>query len=225
MKSILRTFASSVAAAVFLIAGIAAAAPHHGGSPLNGDQELARAVSMPGQQSYTVPVEFAVHMHEPINMRSTVEGSAYFQAPANSALIITHATGLLGAFFRGSYQLDLVPQAWPYTYHVTSAAQTVVNGSAVLQLQALPRAVAPDIARVIFSLDLSERGPVAAEWDYTNGSSIRLSYVNGRVGNYILPQRASVTVDMPNNKLDADATYGAYELNAPIPDGVFATGK
>jgi hypothetical protein len=37
-----------------------------------------------------------------------------------------------------------------------------------------------------------------------------------------LPQAATISVNLPKYALDAAATYGAYQLNAPVPDSVFA---
>jgi hypothetical protein len=86
--------------------------------PLAGDQLLARAVTAPHLSSYSVPVNMSVRVRKPIGIHSEVEATAYFRAPAQAALVITHASGLAGAFFKGAYKIDLVPQAWPASYHV-----------------------------------------------------------------------------------------------------------
>jgi hypothetical protein len=167
-------------------------------------------------------VNLAVHVHKPIGIRTKVEATAYYRAPGQAALVINHATGLAGAFFKGTYKIDLVPQAWPRSYHVVSVARTVSAGAAVIELHAMPRAAVADLMQVVFTLAAPTLQPLAAEWDYTGSSSIRLSFVNGHVGAYTLPQQASISVDMPHDKLDADGTYGTYTLNAPVPDDVFA---
>jgi hypothetical protein len=216
---------SAVFAAALLVtaATTSAAAPHAG--PQNGDQLLARATAEPGLRSFAVPVHFAVHLHKPLGLRSQVTGTAYFNAPAQSALAITKASGIVGAFFKGTYKLDMVPAAWPFAYHVVGVSSSVAGGVDVLLLRAKPRAAAGDLAQVVFTLTTPALQPVAAQWQYQNASTIQLVYVNGRVGAYTLPLRASIKVDMAHVKLDADATYGTYDLNASVPPSVFAAAK
>jgi hypothetical protein len=139
--------------------------------------------------------------------------------------VITHASGLAGAFFKGAYKIDLVPQAWPASYHVIGTTRAVFDGVTVVQVHAEPRAAAGDLQAVTFTLATPSLQPIAAEWQYAGGSSIRLAYVNGLAGAYTLPQQATITVDMPHDKLDADGTYGSYALNAPVPPDVFNAAK
>jgi hypothetical protein len=214
----------AVTAALFVTVA-AAAAPARGKVPPTGDALLRRAVGAPGLHSYAVPVHFAVHLHKPLGLRTKVEGTAYFEAPAQSALQITKASGIVGGFFKGAYKLDLVPQAWPVTYHVLAVTPAVSDGSRVLELRAETRAPSTDLAQVVFTLTTPALQPIAVVWQYQNGSSIRLSYGYGRVGPYTLPQRAMIAVDMPRYRLDADATYDGYALNAPVPESVFSGAK
>ena len=62
---------------------------------------------------------------------------------------------------------------------------------------------------------------MAADWVYKDGSTIGLTLANAPNGKYILPATATVAVDMPKYKLDGTVTYGAYALNAAVPDDVF----
>jgi hypothetical protein len=185
-----------------------------------GDQVLARAALAKGVSSYAVPVHFAVHLHKPIGARTEVDGTAYYQAPGHGALVLDKAHGIIGTFFKGTYNLDLVPQTWPANYRVLSTSKTTENGQPVLVLNALPRVGGADIAQVVFRI--AGHAPVAANWTYKDQSTIALTLANGRVGNHTLPQTATVSVDMPKYKLDGDVTYGDYALNAPVDPSVFA---
>ena len=51
-----------------------------------GQDILARAAAATGLSSYSVPVHFDVKMHRPISVRSGVDGTAYFKAPAKAAI-------------------------------------------------------------------------------------------------------------------------------------------
>jgi hypothetical protein len=193
--------------------------------PPDGDQLLARGTAAPELRSYAVPVTFAVHLHKPIGLRSKVEGMAYFQSPAQSALTITKASGIVGGFFKGDYKLDMVPQAWPRTYHVVTVTPGDAGGIPVWLLHAQPRGASGGLADVVFTLTRPELQPIAAQWQYQDASSIQLAFVNGPVGAYTLPERATIAVDKRHYKLDADATYGSYSLNAPVPETVFTSAK
>lgn len=220
-----RARAPAAIAALFFLSIAPSAAPAKSRPPLSGDQLLARATAAPHLRSYVVPVSFAVHLYKPIGLRSKVEGTAYFVSPSRAALAITKASGIVGGFFKGAYKLDMVPQAWPRTYHVVAVTPSVAGGTPVWLLRAAPRGAAGDLAQVVFTLTRPALQPIAALWQYTDASSIQLTYVNEKVGPYMLPGRATVAVDKPHYKLDADATYGSYSLNAPVPDTVFTDAK
>jgi hypothetical protein len=213
------------AAALSAIGSAAIAAPSGVRATATGDALLTRAVAAPHLRSYSVPVHMTVHVHKPIGIRTQVDATAYFRAPAQAALVITHASGLAGAFFKSAYKIDLVPQAWPSSYHVVSTAHAVAGGVPVIELTAEPRTAVNDLVQVVFTLSTPALQPIAAEWQYTGGSSIRLAFVNGRVGAYTLPQQATIEVNMPHDDLDASGTYSSYALNAPVPPDVFSAAK
>ena len=219
--------ASSVAAVaatlLLLAAGVCDSSSAQ--EPGGGDRILAQAVAAPGLTSYIVPVHFNVHVHKPIGIRTNADGEAYYRSPSQSALVIGHASGLLGGFFRGTYKLDLVPQAWPYSYHVTHVVHTVANGNPVVELHAQTRSATPNLSDGIFTLDSPALHPVAAAWQFGDGSFIRLTYVNGAVQHYVLPQQATISVNMRRENLDATATHGPYDLNADIKDDVFHNAR
>jgi len=214
----MRLFAS-LATLTMLATALAAPAA---ASP-TGDQILARAVAVAGVRSYTVPVQFDVHLHKPIGLRAAVEGNVDYQAPRDGALAITKAHGLIGGFFKGTYHLDLVPQVWPARYHVTSVAHVAGPDGPATVLNAIPRGQPGDVTAVAIRIGAHSQAPDAASWTYSDGSSIALTFANGPVGKGVLPRTATVHVDKPKDKLDATVTYGAYAFNAPIDPGVFAT--
>jgi hypothetical protein len=191
----------------------------------DGDRLLARAVSAPGLNSYSVPISLNVHLLKPIGIRSKVQATEYYAAPAQSALVITKASGIVGMFFKGTYKLDLVPQGWPATYRVIAVTQSVAGGVPVLLLRAVPRTAQGDVTQVTFTLTAGATAAVGAQWQYRDASSVHLSFVNEQVETYTLPGQATISVSKPRYRLDADATYGTYTVNVPIPAGVFAGAK
>jgi hypothetical protein len=195
------------------------------GAAVSGDHILARATRAPGVHSYTVPVHFAVHLHKPIGARTDVDGTVFYQAPGHGALVLDKAHGIIGSFFKGTYDLDLVPQTWATNYHVLAVSKTVENGVPETVLTALPRVGGDDIAQVTFRISDRDHAPIAANWTYKDQSTIALTLSNGKVGALTLPQAATVAVDMPKYKLDGVVTYDAYALNAPVDPSVFATTK
>jgi hypothetical protein len=198
--------------------GIAVAAPK---AP-TGDQLLAKATTFRGLTSYSVPVQFKVHVHRPIGVRVGVEGTAYYRAPADAALQITKAPAIVGGLFKGTYQLDVVPQAWPSHYHVTTVAKgTDPTGAPMLTLTGVPRTPG-DVTQVVFTV--AGGAATSAQWSYQDGSMIRVTFVNAPTGGYLLPASAHIDVDTKTN-LSADATYGEYALNAPVDESVFTPTK
>jgi len=151
-------------------------------------------------------------VHKPIGVRVRVEGKVSYRAPGDAALVITKAPAIVGGFFKGSYHLDVVPQAWPARYHVTGVSHAA-GAAPVTVLTALPKSGAGTIARVTFRIDDRTRALVAASWLYTDGSTIALTFVNARLGAAMVPQTATIAVDMPTSKIEATATYGTYVVN------------
>jgi hypothetical protein len=165
--------------ALALAAGIATTAA---ASSPTGDMILARAAAAKGVHSYTVPVQFDVHLHKPIGLRADVEGVVDYCAPRQGALVITKAHGLIGGFFKGTYDIDLVPQTWPAVYHVTSVSREAGPDGPVTVLDAMPKSDPGDISGVVFRLAGHPAAPVGATWNYSDGSSITLTFANGRIG-------------------------------------------
>ena len=189
---------------------------------LSGDDILARAARAGSVQSYSVPVHFDVHLRRPIGVKTAVEGVVYFQAPAQAALAVTKAPPVIGIFFRGAYNLDMVPQTWPAKYHVTAVTTDVLDGTPVYVLQAELKSPGA-IDAIDFRIAQADFSPLSVEWLYHNKSSIRLSFTNQQVGDLTLPRAATIRVEMPHYGLDADAAYGAYAIGDAVPADVFKT--
>ncbi|MBV8489870.1 MAG: hypothetical protein JO199_05005, partial [Candidatus Eremiobacteraeota bacterium] len=191
--------------------GIACVAGLLAATTLSGDEILARAGTATGLTSYSVPVHFDVHMHRPIGIKTVVDGIAYFKAPGKAAIAITHAPGPLGAFFKGSYTLDMVPQTWPIKYAVTSVSH---DESGAYALTASPKNDQA-VDKAVFTVS-SDYQPLGVHWFYKDGSSIVLTVQNQQVGGYTLPATETISVNLPKYGLDATAKYGDYSLGAPV---------
>jgi hypothetical protein len=191
-------------------------------SGLSGDEILSRACAADGLRSFSVPVHLNVHLHKPIGLKAGVDGTAYYKAPSQSAFVITKGPPIIGGFFKGQYNLDLIPQAWPAKYHVTALQSVTRNGVAAYELTASPR-TSLGVSRVVFDVAEGSFAPLTVQWFYPDGSTIGLSLGTQRVGSYVLPQSESVTVAMPKYNLDATSSFGQYALNVAVPDSVFVT--
>jgi hypothetical protein len=218
MRFLIALSAATIVSIFGLTAGQAADSP----SQLNGDQILARAGAAEGLHSFSVPVHLDVHLHKPMGFKAGMSGTAYYKAPAQSAFVITKAPPIIGGFFKGQYNLDLIPQAWPAKYKVTSSSNVTRNGVSVYELTATPRAQI-GVDRVVFDVAKDGFVPLTAQWFYHDGSTIGLSLGTQRVSNYTLPQTESVRVSMPKYNLDATSSFGQYALNVPVQDSVFVT--
>ena len=212
--------AVALAAALVAIPLVAASAATN--AKLDGNELLARAVKLNRwPNAYSVPLHFTVHLHRPLPIRFGAAGTMYYKAPGQQALVITSLSRSVSRLFSRNYaQLDTIPQAWPAKYHVTAVTQVDHNGAPAYRLDSLPT-YQGDITHVTF--DLLEAGlvPVGAAWYYRDGSTVRLTVTNQRIGAYVLPQHEELQVAMPKYVLDADCDTGRYDLDAPIPDDAF----
>jgi hypothetical protein len=212
--------AVALAAALVAIPLVAAAPPTN--AKLDGNDLLARAVKLNRwPTTYSVPLHFTVHLHRPLPIRFSAAGTMYYKAPQQQALVMTSLPRSASRLFSKNYaMLDTIPQAWPGKYRVTSVTQVDHNGAPAYRLDSLPN-YQGDITHVTF--DLLEAGlvPVGAAWYYRDGSTVRLTVKNQRIGAYVLPQHEELQVAMPKYVLDADCDTGHYDLDAPIPDDAF----
>lgn len=211
----------AVALAAAIVAMPLAAAPATN-AKLDGNELLARAVKLNRWPSaYAVPMHFTVHLHRPLPIPFRAAATMYYRAPDKQALVVTSLPRSASRLFSRNYaQLDTIPQAWPGKYRVTSVTRAERNGAPIYRLDATP-AYQGDIAHVEF--DLLENGltPVAVDWSYRDGSYVRLSVTNVRVGQFVLPQHEELSVSMPKYVLDAECDTGQYDLDSPIPDDAF----
>jgi hypothetical protein len=150
------------------------------------DAMLAQAIAAPGLELFTVPVRFLVRVH--------------------AGFAITRVSGILGAFFKGSYKLDFVPQGWPANYRVLSVTKTESRGASATVFRVVPRQGPGDLTYVRFTFTSTTPETVAAEWHFRDASSIYLYLVNRSAGVYSLPDRATIAVDKPHPRLTAEAT-------------------
>jgi len=187
----------------------------------SGQDILTRAAAAAGLSSYSAPVHFDVKMHRPISVRSGVDGTAYFKAPAKAAVAITHIPGPLGGFFKGSYTLDMVPQTWPSKYVVTSVDQGQSGGTPAYLLRAVPKD-GGSVDHAIFGVSIANGEAISAQWSYKDGSSVAITIRNAQIQGYALPQSETISVAMPKYNLDATATFGQYSINAPVSDSIFS---
>jgi hypothetical protein len=191
-----------------------------------GDAILRRAATANGAlQSFTVPVHFDVSIHKFISLRVGVDGTNYFQAPDEEALIVTKTPPLIGGAFSGNYtNLVTLPQVWPGRYKVQSVKIIQRDDRTLFELFARPRA-ADDVDHVVFDVTRSGCEAVAASWYYRDGSTIKVAIVNALVGGYMLPSSETIVVSMPGNHFEATAHYGRYDLNASVSQSIFTTSK
>lgn len=191
-----------------------------------GDALLRRAATANGAlQSFTVPVHFDVSIHKFISMRVGVDGTNYFQAPDEEALIVTKTPPVIGGAFRGNYNnLVTLPQVWPGRYKVQSVKLVQRDDQQLFELFARPRA-ADDVDHVVFDVTRNGCEPVAAAWFYRDGSTIKVTITNAPVGEYMLPSSETIVVSMPGNHFEATAHYGHYDLNAAVPQSIFTAER
>ena len=190
---------------------------------LNGDALLLRSAKLnPAPLSYSVPLHFVARLHRPISVRFRASAMTYFKAPDKQSLVITSLPKLIRRHINSYYSdLDTIPQVWPAKYRVFSAIRTQVAGAATYHLDATPK-TAGSITHVTFDLLVNGLSPVGAEWYFQDGSTVRLSIVNQRIGRYVLPQREDISIAMRGFSVDASCDPGTYAINAPIADAVFA---
>ncbi|HME80924.1 MAG TPA: hypothetical protein VKF82_02495 [Candidatus Eremiobacteraceae bacterium] len=124
--------------------------------------------------------------------------------------------------FRNIYTGVGTPETWLAQYDVTFAEDQVSNSQSY-KLKGVPKGTSSvGISYVLLDVASDTFAPTSAHVFYSNGGTVALQFENEAVnGIYRLPALETIDIAFPDYKVHAVAHYGAYEINAPIPESIW----
>jgi hypothetical protein len=175
------------------------------------------AANIHGLDSYAVPVHIDAKVRTGIaSVPARMDGDRYFQAPDTSQLRL-HSVPAVAKSFSNMYASLGTPVTWPKTYNITVQKDCASIPATMLCLGATYKRPA-NVDHILMGVDSTTYAPLKVLWFYKNGSTISMNIDETLVdGKYWLPQREVVDVSFPGYHGHATVTYGAYQINVPIP--------
>jgi hypothetical protein len=171
-------------------------------------------------ESYRVPVTIGGSVRVSfLSVPFVVHGMQYFKAPDKQAMHLTDAPSLAQGFQNAVSTMG-TPQTWEYTYDITLASTQSRHKHFAYVLLGTPKRPA-NVKSFTMLVGEKSNAIESIVFTYTNGSSLAVEFGHHHAHPYHLPTNANITAHFPQYSGSAAIQYGAYELNAPIPDSVF----
>jgi len=173
-----------------------------------------------GLNSFTVPIQFSISVHEVLSVSISPTGFRYFQRPDQEALIMHKVPGPAKAFQKIFAGLGTA-ETWPSQYQISVVPLNPPDSDTMYELRGLPNK-GGNVDHILLDVSQTTYEPLKARWFYKNGATIVMSIVNSMVeGKYLLPKTETLDIHFPSYKAHAVANYGDYSINTPIPDSVW----
>jgi hypothetical protein len=170
----------------------------------------------PALLTYIARVHVNVHMLSFPYFSPQLDGTTYYRRPETYEV----AFDRMPSYARGFSRLfDDVgsPLAWERVQNVTFAGKTTIAGRPTFVLRMTKKIHSDILDHTLAYVDAASAVLVRMEWYYTNGGRISMTqgyrYENGF---WVLAEQHA-RIDIPYVHAEAEATYGTYQTNVPLP--------
>lgn len=206
----------SLASAALYIAAATTSLP----PPAVSDVLSGMAKQTAGLQAYDVPVTIHAVVKKFISIPFTLSGERYFAAPDKEALKLRSVPAIAKAF-SNIYSSLGTPLTWPKTYDLQVVTPDHVTSQPAYELHGTYKR-SSSVDHILLDVDAATYDPVEVRWFYRNGATIVMNVQEQNIGNFRLPAVENVDVHFPGYSGRATITYGAYNINVPVPPSVFS---
>ncbi|MBV8345413.1 MAG: hypothetical protein JO190_10535 [Candidatus Eremiobacteraeota bacterium] len=174
-----------------------------------------------GLTSYQVPVTVAGSVRVAfISVPVHMTGTQYYQSPDRQALHLNNPP----SYARGlgdTLSAMGTPQTWLRDYAI-AAPVTQPHGKHTAYVLAGTPKRSSRVKSMTMSVSATTYVIESITFAYTNGASLVVTFLHhAGISQYRLARSATVTAHFPGYSGNATITYGAYQLNQPIPASVF----
>lgn len=200
-------------AAVLLATAAATPAPRAASMDL-----LARATDPnPTLTSYTATAQLSALMHAVIPIHKTFSGSVYYLRP-HRKIEFQGVPGPLSRF------RDLASTTPTYEEAMQQYAITPLADDGALSTYSLvPKKTGGRVKNVVITINDATALLHGAQWNYTNGGTLKFQQSYTKVGIYRLPAKATLDAHFPGYSVDGTLTLRNYQPNATVAPSIFAS--
>jgi hypothetical protein len=179
---------------------------------------LARATDPnPTLDSYTATAQLSALMHAVIPIHKTFPGTVYYLRP-HRKIEFQGVPGPLSQF------RDLASTTPTYEQAMQQYAITPLTDDGTLSTYSLvPKKTGGRVKNVVVKINDVSALLDSAQWNYTNGGTLKFQQTYANVGIYRLPARATIDAHFPGYSVDGTLTFSNYKPNATVSPSIFAS--
>jgi hypothetical protein len=200
-------------AAVVLATAAATPAPRAASMDL-----LARATDPnPTLNSYTATAQLSAQMHAVIPIHKTFPGNVYYLRP-NRKIEFQGVPGPLRRF------RDLASTTPTYEQGMQQYVITPLDDNGALSTYSLvPKKTGGRVKNVVVTINDATALLNSAQWNYTDGATLKFAQIYTKVGIYRLLGKATINARFPGYTVDGTLTFSNYKPNATVSPSIFAS--
>lgn len=174
-----------------------------------------------GLNSYQVPVTINGSVRVTfVSIPFKMSGTQYYQAPDEQALHLDNPPSYARGFGNTLSTVG-TPQTWLRDYTIAEPTTQPHGRHNAYVLIGTPKRESR-VKTMTMWISATTYGIEQIIFSYTNGASLTIAFQRHHgVTDYHLPRSATVTAKFPSYSGTAHITYGDYQVNQPIPAGVF----
>lgn len=174
----------------------------------------------PSLQSYRARVHVNVRMSNFPYLAPKLDGTSYYKRPDAYEVVFDRIPSYAKGF--GKLFNDVGdPGAWGKDQNVSFLGTAPLNGHPMLLLRMTKKIHSDVLAYTLAYVDPQSYELAQMEWHYTNGGEITMTQSYRQEGSYSVISAQHATIDIPHVRAVADSSYGAYQTNVAVDDGVF----
>lgn len=210
-----------ILAVALILAGLdtpAASSPPDAATILERSESALR-----GLDSYQVPVTIAGSVRVSfISVPVHMTGTQYYQAPNEQALHLNNPPKLASGLGNTLSTMG-TPQTWLRDYAIALPVTQPHGHHTAYVLIGTPKRPSSRVKSMTMLVSARTYAVESIDFSYTNGATLNVTFVHLHgISQYHLPRKATVVAHFPSYGGTATITYGAYQLNQPIPASVFS---
>lgn len=173
---------------------------------------LARATDPnPTLNSYTATAQLSA-----IPIHKTFPGNVYYLRPQRK-IEFQGVPGPLSRF------RDLASTAPSYEQAMQQYVITPLDDNGILSTYSLvPKTTGGRVKNVLVTINDATALLNSAQWNYTNGGTLKFQQSYTKVGIYRLPAKATIDAHFPGYSVDGTLTFSNYQPNATVSPSIFA---
>jgi hypothetical protein len=171
----------------------------------------------PKLHSYTASAQLAAQMHNPLPLRKTFTGTAWYLEP-NLKIAFDNVPNSLKSF----KELSVSAAAFEGTsaqYTVTPGADDGTTSTYTL----VPKKAGARVKQLTIKVDNASAKINQAVWSYTDGSQLTVTPTYSTVSGMRIASQQQISAHFPKYSVDGTLTLSNFKINVPVDPKIFAS--